>query len=43
MFWCFGREACGVLVPWSEIEPVPAALEGEILTTGPRGKSLIAF
>ena len=29
----------GILVPWSEIEPMSAALQGRFLTTGPPGKS----
>ena len=41
MFWFFGHEACGILAPWTGIEPAPPALEGEVLTTGPPGKSLI--
>ena len=40
MFWCFGCEAYGILAPWLEIKPAPLALEGEVLTTGPPGKSL---
>ena len=40
MFWFFGREACGILVPRPGIEPTPPALEGEVLTTGKPGKSL---
>ena len=40
MFWFFGREACGILAPRPGTEPAPAALEGEVLTTGPPGKSL---
>ena len=36
----FGPEACGLLTPRPGIEPTPAALEGEVLTTGPPGKSL---
>ena len=39
VFWFFGHEACGILVPQPEIEPAPPALEGEVLTTGPPGKS----
>ena len=31
--------APGMLVPWSEIEPVSPALEGRFFTTGPPGKS----
>ena len=40
MFWFFGQEACGILAPRPGIEPAPPALEGEVLTTGPPGKSL---
>ena len=40
MFWFFGWEACGILTPQQEIELAPPALEGEVLTTGPPGKSL---
>ena len=39
MFWFFGPEACGILAPRPGIEPAPPALEGEVLTTGPPGKS----
>ena len=39
MSWFFGPEACGLLVPRLGIEPPPPALEGEVLTTGPPGKS----
>ena len=39
MFWFFGREACGILAPQPGVEPTPPALEGEVLTTGPPGKS----
>ena len=35
----FGHEACGILAPWPGIEPALPALEGEVLTTGPPGKS----
>ena len=40
MFWFSGHEACGVLAPWPGIEPLPPALEGEVLTTEPPEKSL---
>ena len=40
MFWFFGHEACGILAPQTGIKPAPAALEGEVLTTGPPKKSL---
>ena len=36
-------EACGILAPQQGIEPTPPALEGEVLTTGPPGKSLVLF
>ena len=39
MFWFFGCEACGILVPGPGIKPVPPALQGEVLTTGLPGKS----
>ena len=39
MFWFFDSEACGILAPQPGIEPIPPALEGEDLTTGPPGKS----
>ena len=37
VFW---HEACGILAPRPGIEPTPPALEGEVLTTGPPGRSL---
>ena len=40
MFGFFGPEACGIFAPWPEIEPVPPALEGEVLTTRSPGKSV---
>ena len=40
MFWFFGCEACGILALWPRIELATPALKGEILTTGPLGKSL---
>ena len=40
MFWFFGHEACGILAPQPGIKPASPALEGEVLTTGPPGKSL---
>ena len=39
IFWVFGPELCGILAPWSEVKPVPPALEGDFLTTGPPAKS----
>ena len=40
MFWIFGPKACGISAPQPRIEPALLALGGEILTTGPPGKSL---
>ena len=37
--WFFGYEACWILAPWQGIEPRLPALEGEVLTTGPPGKT----
>ena len=42
LFWFFSNEACGMLALWAGIKPIPPALEGEILATGPSGKSLLA-
>ena len=43
MFWLCGLKACGILAPQPGIEPVPLALEGKVLTTGPAGKSLTSL
>ena len=40
IFWSFGRETCRILAPWPGLTPAPSALEGEVLTTGPPGRSL---
>ena len=40
MFWFLDCEVHGISVLQSGIEPSPPALEGEVLTTGPPGKSL---
>ena len=40
IFCFFGHKSHGILVPQQGIEPTPPALEGEVLTTGPPGKSL---
>ena len=37
----FGPKAYGILAPQLGIEPEPLALEGEVLTTGQPGKSLV--
>jgi len=38
---CFlGPQAWGILAPWPGIEPQTPALEDEVLTTRPPGKSL---
>ena len=42
-FFFFGPEACGVLALWPEVEPAPPALEGQVLTPGPPGKSHFTF
>ena len=34
---------CGMLVPWPGMEPTPPALQVEILTPGPPGKSQIIY
>ena len=47
MYWFFGYEACGILVPQPGIKPaLPSPpphptlrLEDEVLTTGPPGRS----
>ena len=39
MSWFFGPEAWEILAPWPGTEPTPFAVEGEVLTTGPPGKS----
>ena len=39
MFLFSGCEACGIPAPQRGIEYVPSALEGNVLTTGPPGKS----
>ena len=39
----FGLDARGILAPPPGIEPAPPALEGEVLATGPPGKSLKCF
>ena len=41
--WYFGCEAYGILAFQLEIELAPAALEGEVFTIGPPGKSLPSF
>ena len=35
----WGCESCGILAPQPGIEPTPSALEGEIPSAGPPGKS----
>ena len=39
MFQLFGYKACGILAPQPGIKSAPPASEGEVLTTGPLGKS----
>ena len=43
MFWVFGPEACGISAPQLGVKPTPVVLEGEVLTTGPRGMSPLFF
>ena len=43
MFWFFGWEAYGIFNPWPEMEPMPPALDGQVLTTGQPGKFLEFF
>ena len=42
-FWDFGYEVRGVLAPQPGMEHIAPALEDEVLTTGPPGKSLHYF
>ena len=39
MFWFFSHKTYGISVPRPGIEPILPALEGEIPTSGPPGKS----
>ena len=39
MWQFFGCQVCGILVPQPGIKPALPVLEGEVLTTGPPGKS----
>ena len=39
MFWFFGHETWGILALQLKIKPTLHALEGEVLTIGPPGKS----
>ena len=39
MFWFFDHEACGIVAPRPGTELPPSALDGEVLTAGPPGKS----
>ena len=41
LFFFFGLVACEILPHQTETEPTPSALESEVLTTGPPGKSLL--
>ena len=43
-FFSFGHKSCGLLAPPQPgIEPAPPALEGEVVITGPPGKSPRGF
>ena len=43
VFWFFDHKACGILVPQPGIKPTAPALEGEVLTAEPPGKSLCSL
>ena len=43
LFWFFGLEACRILAPQPGSPATGPALEGEVLTIGPPGKSLLSF
>ena len=43
VFGFFGHEAGGILAPQPGIKPSPSAVESNILTTGPPGKSLPGY
>ena len=43
LFVCFGRQAHEILALQLSTKPIPTELEGEILTTGPQGKSHYHF
>ena len=40
MSWIFGHKSCRILAAQPRIKSILSALEGEVLTTGPPGKSL---
>ena len=42
MFWFFGCKSYGILAPKQRIEPVPATVKGNVLTTGTTRKSLLS-
>ena len=42
-FFFFGCVAYRILIPQPEIKPIPATLEGRVLTTTPLGKSPIVW
>ena len=43
MFWFFGCEACGIVAPHPGTDPIPPALEGEVLTTAPLRRAPFSF
>ena len=43
LFWFFGPEACGILVPQPGTEPAFPASEGKVRATGLPGKSLVSL
>jgi len=42
-FGFFSHKPCGILALQPRIEPTPSALEGEVFTIGPQGKSQQIF
>ena len=42
LLFFFSHQTCGILIARPGIEPTPPALQGEILMTGPPGKSLLS-
>ena len=40
MFWFFGHESCGIIVPSTGKDPATLSLEAEVPTMGLAGKSL---
>ena len=43
MFWFFALKVCRIFTPSPGIKPAPPALESDVLTAGPPGKSQYYF